>query len=242
MEKEMRKIVNLSIMFLVVLGLTSCAGQTLIKKANLDVQTKMSATIFLEPVGQSKRIIYVNVRNTSDKELYIESKIKNTLTSKGYTLTQDPDSANFMLQANVLKVGKSDLRESESALAGGFGGALIGASLAGDSYNSIRNAGLAAGVLGFIADAMVEDTFYSMITDIQVRERPLTGENIIQQQNTNVSQGTGTELTQTTTGGKVNWKIYRSRIISTANKVNLKFDEAQRELENGLIRSISGVF
>ncbi len=229
-------------MFLMILGLTSCAGQTLIKKADLDVQTKMSATIFLEPVGLSKRNIYVNIRNTSDEELHIESRIKDVLTSKGYTLTQDPDSANFMLQANVLKVGKSDLRESESALAGGFGGALIGVSLSGNSYNSTRNAGLAVGMLGFIADAMVEDTFYNMITDIQVRERPLTGENITQQQNTNVSQGTGTKLTQKTTGGKVNWKTYRSRIISTANKVNLKFDEAQRELENGLIRSISGVF
>ena len=238
----MRKIVNLGIIFLVVLGLTSCAGETLIKKANLDVQTKMSSTIFLEPVGLSKMKIYVNIRNTSDKELHIESRIKNILISKGYALTQDPDSANFMLQANVLKVGKSDLRESESALAGGFGGALIGVALSGDSYNSTRNAGLAAGILGFVVDAMIEDTVYSMITDIQVRERPLAGESITQQQNTNVSQGTGTKLTQQTTGGKVNWKTYRSRIISTANKVNLKFDEAQRELENGLIRSISGIF
>lgn len=238
----MRRVVNLGLMFLLVLGLTSCAGQTLIKKANLDVQTKMSATIFLEPVGLSKRKIYVNIRNTSDKELHIESRIKQTLTSKGYTLTQDPDSANFMLQVNVLKIGKSDLRESESALAGGFGGALIGASLSGDSNNSTRNAGLAAGILGFVADAMVEDIVYNMITDIQVRERPLTGESITQQQNNNISQGTATKLIHKTTGGKVNWKTYRSRIISTANKVNLEFNEAQRELENGLIRSISGVF
>lgn len=202
----------------------------------------MSATIFLEPVGLSKRKIYVNIRNTSDKELHIESRIKQTLTGKGYTLTQDPDNANFMLQVNVLKIGKSDLRASESALAGGFGGALIGASLSGDGHSSIRNAGLAAGILGFVADTMVEDIVYNMITDIQVRERPLIGESITQQQNSHISQGDATKLTQNITGGKVNWKTYRSRIISTANKANLEFDEAQRELENGLIRSISGVF
>lgn len=238
----MRKIVNLSIIFLVALGLTSCAGETLIKKANLDVQTKMSTTIFLEPVKLSKRKIYVNIRNTSDKELHIEARIKNILTSRGYTLTQDPNIANFMLQVNILQVGKSDLRASESALAGGFGSALIGMSLAGDSYNSTRNVGLVIGILGFIADAMIEDVFYNMITDIQVRERPLAGENVAQQQNTNVSQGAGTKLTQKITGSKVNWKTYRSRVISTANKVNLKFDEAQKELEDGLIRSIGGIF
>ena len=35
---------------------------------------------------------------------------------------------------------------------------------------------------------------------------------------------------------------YRTRVISTANKVNLVYDEAAPDLTNGLTRSISGLF
>ncbi|WP_275112714.1 complement resistance protein TraT [Bathymodiolus thermophilus thioautotrophic gill symbiont] len=43
-------------------------------------------------------------------------------------------------------------------------------------------------------------------------------------------------------GGQAKWKTYRTRIVSTANQVNLKFDEAIKSLEDGLVRSISGIF
>ncbi len=221
------------VMLMVVMGLTGCAATTMIKKGDLDTQTKMSATIFLEPVSQKKRVVFVNIRNTSDKDLNIAARIKNTLAGRGYTLTQDPDEANFMLQANILKVGKSDARASADALSG---------SAIGGSGNSANNAAIVGGILGFIGDAMVADIYYTMITDIQVKERPLAGEVINQKQNTSIEQGTGTKLTQNVSGGQVNWKTYRTRIVSTANKVNLKFDEALKPLENGLVRSISGIF
>ncbi|SFV87599.1 IncF plasmid conjugative transfer surface exclusion protein TraT [hydrothermal vent metagenome] len=238
----MRRIMGLMVMLLVIMGLTSCAATTMIKKANLDTQTKMSATIFLEPVAQKNKVIFVNIRNTSDKELNIEAKIKAALAGRGYSLTQDPDQAQFMLQANILKVGKSDARESANALDGGFGGALLGGAMGGSSYNATKNAALVGGILGFIGDALVKDIYYTMITDLQVRERPMTGEIINQRQNTNVSQGTGTQTIQKVSGGQINWKTYRTRIVSTANKANLEFNEAIKSLESGLVRSISGIF
>ena len=36
-------------------------------------------------------------------------------------------------------------------------------------------------------------------------------------------------------------KINRTRVVSTANKVNLEFEEAQAELTKGLARSLSGL-
>ena len=49
--------------------LSGCAAsQTMITKRNLDVQTKMSETIFLDPVGPEQKVMYVEVRNTSDKD------------------------------------------------------------------------------------------------------------------------------------------------------------------------------
>jgi hypothetical protein len=79
------------------------------------------------------------------------------LTARGYVLTQNPDDAHFMLQANILKVGKSDARASEDALSGGFGGVLLGSVLSGsgNSPTAGKNIAVASGILGFVVDAMV---------------------------------------------------------------------------------------
>ena len=238
----MLRITNIFLVMAIVLGLTACnSAETLIKKRNLEVQTRMSSTVFLEPVSREKRLIFVNIRNTSDKELAIQGRIKDLLTSKGYRIVDDPTQASFMLQANVLKVGKSSLEEASSALGGGFGGALVGLALAGDSQSSRRNAALAGAVVGFVADALVDDVLYTMVTDIQVRERPLDDEIVTQQQRTAINQGISTNTTQQSKT-HIKWKTYRTRIVSTANRVNLSFKEAKLKLEEGLVRSISGVF
>ncbi|AYQ56095.1 conjugal transfer protein TraT [Bathymodiolus thermophilus thioautotrophic gill symbiont] len=238
----MKKIASLIIILMISMGLTSCAITTMIKKSDLDTQTKMSSTLFLEPVSQDKRVVFISIRNTSDKKLNIVTRIKNTLIARGYVLTQNPDDAHFMLQANVLKVGKSDARASDDALSGGFGGALLGSALSGNSPTAAKNATIVGGIVGFAVDAMVSDIYYTMVTDLQIRERPLAGEIVSQRQKTSVDQGSGTQLIQNISGGQAKWKTYRTRIVSTANQVNLKFDEAIKSLEDGLVRSISGIF
>ncbi len=51
------------------LMLSGCsATHTAISKRNLQVQTKMSDTIFLDPVADDKRTVFVQVRNTSDQQ------------------------------------------------------------------------------------------------------------------------------------------------------------------------------
>lgn len=229
-----------------VMVLPGCtATHTMIKKRNLDVQTRMSETIFLEPAAPADKIIYVSIKNTSDKPLKIKAAIQQALQAAGYTLTRDPAAARFMLQGNILHVGRSDMREAGNALAAGFGGAVAGATVAGMTGGSGRDmagAGLLVGALSLAGDALVEDTLYSMVTDIQVRERPLEGETVTQSQRTTAAQGTATTLSQDVSGARVSWKTYRTRIVSTANKANLKFGEALPALEDGLIRSISGIF
>ncbi|MCP4695480.1 MAG: conjugal transfer protein TraT [Gammaproteobacteria bacterium] len=229
-----------------MLALYGCgATYTLIKKRNLDVQTKMSETVFLEPVRVSEKIIYVSVRNTTDKTLNIKQKIVSELLDGGYSVTREPDEARFMLQANVLKLGKGDLRSSESYLEAGFGGAIIGgvagAAISGSSRD-VAVGGVIGAIGAVVGDALVEDTLFIMVTDLQVRERPREGEVVEQRQHLSTHQGTSTGLQQRATGGNVNWKTYRTRIVSNANKANLEFDEARPELEKGLIRSISGIF
>jgi hypothetical protein len=222
------------------------AMHTAIDKRNLDVQTRMSDSIFLEPVSPDKKIIYVSVRNTSDKDFDIKGGILERLTASGFRITSDPEQANFMLQANVLQVGRADIRNVNNAVEAGFGGATIGAGAAvaggADSGRGVAMGGLVGAALGVVGDALVDDVLYSAITDVQIRERPRGGEQVVQRQSTTASQGSATTLNQQVTGGQVNWKTYRTRIASTANQVNLEFPEAKPELEKGLVRVISGLF
>ena len=73
--------------------LSGCAAtQVAISKRDLDVQTKMSETVFLDPVGADKKTILGQSRNTSDKpDLSVNDEIAAALQAKGYTLMQDPD-------------------------------------------------------------------------------------------------------------------------------------------------------
>lgn len=236
-----------------VVFLTGCgATHTAISKRKMDVQTKMSASVFLDPVTTDKHKIFLQVRNTSDKcELDLEPCIAEALAAKGYTLVRNPEHAHYLLQTNVLQVGKTDLRAAEHALNQGFGAALGGAavgaavgSVGGNHrHNSDRMvvAGLLGAAVATVTDAMVKDVMYSVIADVQISERVGNSVSVKEKTRSKLQQGTsGTkEITSTE---KVDWKRYQTRIVSTANKVNLSFEQAAPELVQGLSRSIAGVF
>ena len=234
------KLIKLALVSVTSFTLFACSAvHTSLEKADLDVQTKASASIFLEPVSPAKRIIFVSVRNTSDKDLNIKSRIVDRLSNSGYRITDDPNAAQFMLQANVLKVGKDNLESADSYLDAGFSGAVLGSAVSSRSDNT---KGIVIGALvGIVADAMVDDTLFTMVTDLQVRERPRENESVTQQQSENNTQGS-TTVTQSSGNTSVDWKTYHTRIVSTANQANLDFEDALPALENGLIRSIAGMF
>ncbi|EBJ2068815.1 complement resistance protein TraT [Salmonella enterica] len=227
------------------LTLSGCgAMSTAIKKRNLEVKTQMSQTIWLDP--SSERTVYLQVKNTSDKDMSeLQSLISRDIKAKGYTLVTSPEKAYYWIQANVLKADKMDLRESQGWLNRGYEGALSGAAFGAGitAYNSnsagaTLGVGLAAGLAGMAADAMVEDINYTMITDVQIAERTKT----------TVITDNLTALRQETSGAKIqtssesgNQNKYQTRVVSNANKVNLKFEEAKPVLEEQLAKSIANI-
>ena len=68
------------------LALSGCAAaSTAVAKCNLDVQTKMSDTIFLDPVAPDERTVYVDLRNTSDKPgLDIGPQVRSAVEARGF--------------------------------------------------------------------------------------------------------------------------------------------------------------
>ncbi|MDV5355244.1 complement resistance protein TraT [Kosakonia sp. SMBL-WEM22] len=232
-------------MVLAAFTLSGCGAMTTaIKKRNLDVKTQMSQTIWLEPA--SEKTVFIQVKNTSDKDMSnLQSLLAKELSDKGYKVTSSPDSAYYWIQANVLKADKMDLRETQGYLKSGYEGAAIGAGLGAGitAYNSNSSGaalgvGLAAGLIGLAADAMVEDVNFTMITDLQISERSkakVTTDNIAA-----LRQGTsGIKLQTSTEEG--NRAKYQTRVVSNANKVNLKFEEAKPVLEAQLAKSVANI-
>lgn len=239
-----RKILFVSVIFS-ALVLSGCgAMNTAIKKRNLDVKTQMSQTIWLEP--SSQKTVFIQVKNTSDRDMSgLKERIATDISSKGYQVVNDPEAAHYWIQANILKAEKMDLRDSQKFLNQGYEGAIMGAALGAGitAYNSssggaILGVGLASGLIGMAADAMVEDVNYTMITDVQISERTkasVTTDNIAV-----LKQGTsGAKIQSSTESGNQN--KYQTRVVSNANKVNLVFEEAQPVLEEQLSKSIVNI-
>jgi hypothetical protein len=233
--------------------LSGCAATTVaIEKRNLDVQTKMSATVFLDPTSEANKTVFVQIRNTSDKPGFdVSGDISAAIAAKGYRVVSDPDQAHYILQANVLQVGKADPSVAQLQGFGAYGSTLNSALLGGASVAALggRHVGggavlggmLIAGVASTVADALVKDVYFSVVTDVQIKERNRAGVTSHESSVHNLAQGTsgGTTVTYDDNTG---YRTYQTRVLSVANKVNLDFADAELPLRQGLVQAISGVF
>lgn len=217
------------------------ATQTAIGKRELVVQTKMSDTIFLDPVAASKRTVFIQVRNTSDRPgLMVEQPIAAAIAAKGYKVVDDPEQAHYLLQANVLQAGIADARESEGSVERGFGAAVVGGAI-GNQFgggDGRAAATVGGGLIGLAVDAMVKDVYVSITTDIQISERSKAA--VTERLDSNLKQGSSSVKRQVSTE-TTDMKRYQTRILSSANQVNLKYEEAEPKLVQGLVQSISGL-
>jgi len=173
---------------ILVVTLVSCAAtQTAIEHRNLAVSTKMSETVYLEPVNDSRKTVFVAIKNTSDEAMDINPQIRKALSEKGYKVVSNPQHAYYLLQGNILQIGKMSVSASKQILGGGFGSALMGAgtgatlgALTGND-NAVLGGGLAGGLVGLAADSLVKAVNYTMVTDVQISERAGKGVKVQEQ-------------------------------------------------------------
>lgn len=238
----------------VAFALTGCAATTTaLAKRELDVQSRMSDSIFLDPVPAAQRTVYVEVKNSSDKaDLDLATPIRQRIIERGFVIVENPRDAQFLFQVNILQAGRSSETATEATYKGGFGGALIGGAAGGGVGYAIGRAGggndvlLAAGgaLLGAaiesVSGALVQDVTYTIISDLQVSERVPAGEIVTRTESASLAQGSaGTRALSSS--GTTDLRAHRTRVISTANRVNLDWDEAAPVLVDGLTRSIAGI-
>ena len=229
-----------------ILLLSGCAAtSTLIQHSSLQSSTKMSSTIFLPPQETATKLVYVQVKNTSDQEINIQPMLIKDLQARGYAITTNINAASQVLQVNILQAGETTNANVSSSLSDGFGGAVAGAALGvGLSSNPWAGGaigGVAGGLIAAGADAIVKDVMFSVTTDVQVSVRLAPGVTATQSVQSSLKQGTGTMSTTAYTS-QTTMQQYQTRIVSYADQVNLKFNEAAPVLEQNIAKSIANIF
>ena len=205
-----------SVCIIAAIALAGCsAAYTRMSKSEMEIQTAMSSTIWLEPANPETTRILVQARNTSDNRGFdnIAQSVRHALMDKGYIITQNPDEARFVLQVNVLKaVMVSDRINpnqagSESLVAG------VGTGMAVGSRNNMATAigaGLIAGLGTMMFDANTKDNYYAVQTDIRISDKA---------------------------GG-----AHTTKMTVMANKVNLTPAEATPPIKDAIANSLANLF
>lgn len=250
--KQPTKQIQMKLTALAISGITvllaSCAAtQTAFEHHSLETTTHLSETVFLDPVADNQKTIFIAVKNTSQESIQITKPLAKALTQHGYRVMSNPTSAHYLLQANILKVAKMSRSASQNALGGGYGSALAGAGTGAaigaltNTSNGVLAGGIAGGLVGLAADSLVKDVNYTMITDVQISERVGKGVAVHEQFNSALANGSSAS-TQQVSNRQSDYQRYRTRIVSNADRVNLSFEKAKPMLEQGLVKTLAGIF
>ncbi|GGG07894.1 complement resistance protein TraT [Cysteiniphilum litorale] len=125
----------------------------------------MSDTIFLDPVPESDKTVYVQVKSTLSGDFKgLKELVTQDLQHNGWTVVNSIDKAHDMIQINVLQAGQAKNEAAAwGALSGGFGadiltGGLLGlaAGYATGSVGAGIGVGAAATGISWVANQLVE--------------------------------------------------------------------------------------
>lgn len=236
---------------IIIIGSISLAGcgatSALINHSSLEVNSKMSNTIFLDPQPISHQTVFIQVRNTTDEDLKgITKDLTANFTQGGWKVVANESDAYNMVQVNVLQAGRAKNTESVwSAIQSGYGdtvlGGLAGIAVGYGTGSVIGGIGAGVGVaaISWVADSAIKNVTYSVITDVQISVK--TDGLVSNKQQSNLKQGTSTVQTQTYNSNS-NWLRYQTRVGTVAQKVNLEFSDAKPVIVKQLSKEISNIF
>ena len=251
----LRSLLSLLIAACLLGVLSGCAAtHVAIAKRNLEVSTRMSDAVYSWTLSAATSAPRSSTCATPPTAPISTSRRRSSrpFRGRGYRIVNDPEEAHFKLQAQVLSVSKMSITAAEAALGAGYGGAIAGVAVGGVAGAATTGTGqgtaigaVAGGIVGGIAEtianAAVKDVTYVAITDVQISEKAREGVVGRRDLQVDAQQGMGGSE-QSTFTEETTEKRYRTRVISTANKVNLQYEEAAPLLNEGLTRVLSGVF
>ncbi|EAI9908020.1 conjugal transfer protein TraT [Campylobacter upsaliensis] len=233
---------------------------------SLQTNSTMSQSIFLDPVAKEKRVVFLNIKNTSSCQIHLEHKLKSSLEAKGYQISDDLENSTYILSTNVLYCDKKQENNTAgAALTGGAVGAGISAYNSSSAGGAIA-AGAAGALLGGLLAKMSKDTIYQMQVDVNIKQKI---QNKVLNQNTNINSQASVRdkkasgflnsfggnvrnekvgqlnanLASSTQQSYESDYVERSTIIlAEAVKTGLKLEEASEILEDKIAAQIAGLF
>lgn len=234
------------LMAVMALGVASCGStHTAVVKKDLHVDTRMQHSIFLDPVDPEQQIIYIQVRNTSKaKDFDLKNRIVAEMMSRGYKITNRPSEANYMLQANIRNYTEQRVATDGTgeSIIGAVVGGVLGSAIGGGKGQEIATTlgAVAGGAAGQNLSGRTLDITFTAEVDIVIAERS-HGNKISYETDQMLQKGMGT-TTSTSFEDKSDWKKYRTKLISKANKANLTVQEATPAIMTDITQSLSGLF
>ena len=221
----MNRYAGLFAMTALTVALGGCAAtQTMIAKKDLDVQSRTSTAIFIDPVPKDRRTIYLDVKSgvmEFDRRRFKQFVVEQftAANDNGYRIVDEPDQAQFLMVAYVLNLEKASPTAAQTALNQGYtGGAIAGGAIVGaaatQTWAGAGVGGLVGGAAELISGAAVKDVTYMLVTDVQIQEKAPKG--VLVRKDT--------------------------RIVTTANKVNLELPEAEELMFKKTAYAMAGFF
>lgn len=249
--KSLRNIVGAAVVISVLGG--CAAAQVAMSKKDLDVQARTSTAIFVDPVPRAKRTIYLEIK--SGVMEFNRGKFKQFVTeqftqfSDGYKIIDDPDKAQYQMIVYVLNLEKTSPAAAQAALNQGYssGGAIATGVVVGamaNNNNPLMGAaagGLLFGVGDFVSGSLVKDVTFMLVSDVQIKEKAAKGVMVRKDSkvDTKISDAGSSRQTVSEVGNK---KEYRTRIVTTANQVNLKIEAAEELMFKKTAYAMAGFF
>lgn len=231
------------VLFLLVLS-TGCSN--IIRSGLMN-----SNTVFLDP--SMHRTAYIQLRNISENQTITLTDIQTKLTTKGYQVTNDPEQANYWIQAKVVYCHKAaEGVTPESVAKASFGAGVSSGGTAMVSVNSMGgdetgrmipggmpniNAMMAqvmamsGGRGGFPGMQMQqtpkeEGVTYLCVTDVQITDRKM-----------------GKPLGRPMAGQEANGpKVQQMRMVGHVRQKSLDIPEATPIIKEKISTGIAGLF
>ncbi|MDB6061136.1 MAG: conjugal transfer protein TraT [Verrucomicrobiaceae bacterium] len=237
----------------IIATLAGCAAtETALSHKDLEVQARTSTPVFVDPVSRPKRTIYLDIKSgvmefdrRKFKDFVREQFVSN---EDGYQIIDDPEKAQFQMVAYVLNLEKTNPTAAEEALNKGYmGGAIIaGAAVGGIAntshpVNGIVGGGILGGGAELISGALVKNVTYMLVCDVQITEKAKEGVIVRKDSKVNV-KNSDAGSSQQTLSEVSDRKEYRTRIVTTGNKANLKLEDAQDQMFKKMAYAMSGFF
>jgi hypothetical protein len=258
MKEALFRSAKLASLLAVVVALGGCAAASVaLSKKDLDVQTKTSTAIFVDPIAKNQRTIYVEIRSgvqEFDRRAFSSYlKTQFATNENGYRVVDEPEQAHYLMSVYVLNLEKASPTAAEAALNQGYSGAAglagaAGAVLGARNTNTYRGAA-AGGVIGSalamggetIANSLVKDVTYMLVCDVSVQERVAKGVMVRKDTSIDTKVSDGGSSQQRVSEAR-DRKEYRTRVVTTANKANLELKEAQEKMFDKTAYALAGFF